>query len=100
MNSQIAIPQELLEFVKSLASETRMSILLLFLDGQERTVNQVTEAIGLGQPTTSEHLAVMKRSGVLTSEKRGKEVYYRPNRLQIAQQLEYLSSLLKRCCVE
>ena len=100
MNSQVAISQELLEFVKSLASETRMSILLLFLDGQERTVSQITEAIGLGQPTTSEHLAVMKRSGVLTSEKRGKEVYYRPNRLQIAHQLEYLSSLLKQCCGE
>jgi ArsR family transcriptional regulator len=100
MNSQLAIPQDLLEFVKSLASETRMSILLLFLDGQERTVSQVTEAIGLGQPTTSEQLAVMKRSGVLTSEKRGKEVYYRPNRLEIARQLEYLSSLLKQCCVE
>jgi ArsR family transcriptional regulator len=100
MNSQAALSQELLEFVKSLASETRMSILLLFLDGQERTVSQITAAIGLGQPTTSEHLAVMKRSGVLTSEKRGKEVYYRPNRLQIAQQLEYLSCLLKQCCAE
>ena len=77
-----------------------MSILLLFLDGQERTVNQITEAVGLGQPTTSEHLAVMKRAGVLNSEKRGKEVYYRPYRLRFAQQLEYLSSMLKQCCAE
>ena len=100
MPNQVAISQELLEFVKSIASETRMSILLLFLDGQERTVNQITEAVGLGQPTTSEHLAVMKRAGVLNSEKRGKEVYYRPNRLRIAQQLEYLRSLLKQCCAE
>ncbi len=100
MNSQVTLSQDLVEFVKSLASESRMSILLLFLDGQERTVSQITEAVGLGQPTVSEHLAVMKRSGVLTSEKRGKEVYYRPNRLQIARQLEYLSSLLKQCCVE
>jgi ArsR family transcriptional regulator len=100
MTNQITISQELLDFVKSIASETRMSILLLFLDGQERTVNQITEAIGLGQPTTSEHLAMMKRSGLLSSEKRGKEVYYRPNRIQIAHQLEYLSDILKRCCAE
>ncbi len=92
-----AVSQELLDFVKSIASESRMNILLLFLDGQERTVNQITEAVGLGQPTTSEHLAVMKRAGVLVSEKRGKEVYYRPDRLRIAQYLEALSTMLK-CC--
>ncbi len=95
--NRTAVPQEMLDFVKSIASESRMNILLLFLDGQERTVNQITEAVGLGQPTTSEHLAVMKRAGVLISEKRGKEVYYRPDRLRIAQYLETLSALLK-CC--
>lgn len=94
------VTQDLLDFVKSIGSESRMSILLLFLDGQERTVNQITEAIGLGQPTTSEHLSVMKRSGVLVSAKRGKEVYYRPDRARIAHYLETLSSILKKCCQE
>ncbi len=92
-----SIPADLLTFLKSLASESRLSIILLFLDGQERTVNQIAEAIGLGQPATSEHLAVMKRAGVLVSQKRGKEVYYRPDRLRIAQYLETLSTMLK-CC--
>ncbi len=95
--NRTAVSLELLDFVKSIASESRMNILLLFLDGQERTVSQITEAVGLGQPTTSEHLAVMKRAGVLISEKRGKEVYYRPDRLRIAQYLETLSTMLK-CC--
>ncbi len=93
-----AVSQEMLDFIKSIASESRLNILLLFLDGQERTVNQITEAVGLGQPSTSEHLAVMKRAGVLMSEKRGKEVYYRPDRLHIAQYLETLSTMLKKCC--
>lgn len=92
------VAQDVLEFVKSIGSETRMNILLLFLDGQERTVNQITEAIGLGQPTTSEHLSVMKRAGVLTSEKRGKEVYYRPDRIRIARYLDTLSNILTKCC--
>ena len=91
------VPPELLEFVKSIASESRMNILLLFLDGQERTVNEISEAVKLGQPTTSEHLAVMKRAGVLVAEKRGKEVYYQPDRLKIADLLDTLSRLLK-CC--
>ena len=98
--SKLTVSPELLDFIKSIASESRMNILLLFLDGQERTVNQVAEAVGLGQPTTSEHLAVMKRSGVLVSEKRGKEVYYHPDRVRIARYLETLSILLKKCCEE
>ncbi len=92
------IPQELVEFTKAIGSESRMSILLSFLDGQERTVNQITEAVGLGQPTTSEHLAIMRRCRVLAAEKRGKEVYYHPDRAQIARYLDMLSDLLKRCC--
>ncbi len=92
------VPPELLDFIKAMASESRLNILLLFLDGQERTVNQIAEAIGLGQPATSEHLAVMKRAGVLISEKQGKEVYYRPDRAQIIRSLETLSTLLKSCC--
>jgi len=95
--NRTAVSQELMDFVKSIASESRMKILLLFLDGQERTVSQITEEVGLGQPTTSEHLAVMKRAGVLVSEKRGKEVHYRPDRSRIAQYLEKLTMMLK-CC--
>ncbi len=96
--TQANVPSELLDFIKAIASESRMNILLLFLDGQERTVNQIAEAVGLAQPTTSEHLAVMKQSGVLTSDKQGKEVYYRPDRAQIIRCLETLSKMLKSCC--
>ena len=89
---------ELLDFIKAIASESRMKILLLFLDGQERTVNQIAQAVGLGQPTTSEHLTIMKHSGVLVSTKEGKEVYYRPDRGQIVRFLEALSTTLQDCC--
>ncbi len=94
------VSEELMDFTKSIASESRIKILLLFLDGQERTVNEISREIGVGQPTTSEHLAIMKRSGILVSEKRGKEVYYRPDRLRIARYLEILSNMLRQCCAE
>jgi ArsR family transcriptional regulator len=96
--STLTLPQELIEFAKALASDSRMNILLLFVDEQEMTVNQIAEALKLGQPTVSEHLAIMKRSGVLTSDKRGKEVYYRPDRTKIMHHLETLTGLLKNCC--
>jgi ArsR family transcriptional regulator, arsenate/arsenite/antimonite-responsive transcriptional repressor len=94
-----ALSQDLIEFAKALASESRMNILLLFMEGQaEMTVNQIAEAVNLGQPTVSEHLAIMKRSGLLTSTKRGKEVYYRPDRAKIAHSLELLTGILRNCC--
>ncbi len=94
------VSQELLEFIKAIASESRINILLLFLDGRERTVNEIVDAVSLGQPTVSEHLALMKRAGVLIAQKQGKEVYYRPDRVQIAHYLDLLSNLLKKCCQE
>ncbi len=96
--TQPTVPAEMFEFIKALASESRMNILLLFLDGEERTVNQIAEAVGLSQPATSEQLSLMKRAGVLVSEKQGKEVYYRPDRAKIVHSLDTLSTLLKSCC--
>ena len=89
---------DLLTFLKSLASESRLNIVLLFLDGQERTVNQIAEAVGLGQPATSEHLAVLKQGGVLVSRKEGKEMYYRPDRAKVIKTLETLNQMLRSCC--
>jgi DNA-binding transcriptional ArsR family regulator len=97
MNTPI-LPSELLAFLKSLASESRLNIVLLFLDGQERTVNQIAESIELGQPATSEHLGVLKQAGVLVSRREGKEVYFRPDRTRILETLEALNRLLRRCC--
>ena len=68
------------------------------MDGKVRTVNQITEAIGLGQSTTSEHLTNMKNSGLLLSDKAGKEVYYQPDRTKILAYIELLSAILKKCC--
>ncbi len=96
--TESTVSSDLLEFLKSIASESRVKILLLFLDGQERTVNQIAEAVGLGQPTTSEHLAIMKRSGVLVSTKQGKEVFYQPDRERLLRHLNTLRSILEKCC--
>jgi ArsR family transcriptional regulator, arsenate/arsenite/antimonite-responsive transcriptional repressor len=90
---------DLQEFLHGLASETRQRILFqVFLDGQEHTVSQVAQETGLGQPTTSEHLAILKRAGLLTSRREGKEVYYRPDKDRSLKQLAHLTELITRCC--
>ena len=48
----------------------------------------------------SEHLAILKRGGLLDAERDGKEVYYRPNRSRILGLLRNLTELLTACCPE
>lgn len=87
------------DFLRALASETRQRILFqVFLDGQEHTVGDVAQAAGLGQSTASEHLAALRRAGILHARREGKEVFYRPDRSRILAQLGALTDLLTRCC--
>lgn len=90
---------DLQEFLHGLASETRQRILFqVFLDGQRHTVSQVAQQTGLGQSTASEHLAILKRAGLLISRREGKEVYYQPDKDRSLTHLAHLTELITRCC--
>ncbi len=72
---------------KALADPTRQKIVLM-LEGRPRTVSEVVEFFNLSQPTISRHLAVLKNAGLVESDKKGQNVFYRlsePN--------------LKACCL-
>jgi ArsR family transcriptional regulator len=47
--------------------------------GAESCVCELTEPLGLSQPTVSHHLRVLHEAGVLDREKRGRWVFYRLN---------------------
>ncbi|HEX7734730.1 MAG TPA: metalloregulator ArsR/SmtB family transcription factor [Ktedonobacteraceae bacterium] len=95
------LPSNLQDFFYGLASENRQKIFFqVFLDGQEHTVGNVAQQTGLGQSTVSEHLAILKRAGILLSRKEGKEVYYRPDRDHLLAVLSHLTSFLTQCCQE
>jgi ArsR family transcriptional regulator len=88
---------ELHTFLKALASETRQAILVLFATHEALTVNQIAEAVGVGQSTASEHLAILRRAGLLTATRVGKEVYYRPDYPHMVGSAEQLLAYLKGC---
>jgi ArsR family transcriptional regulator len=88
---------DLQTFLKALASETRQAILVLFASSEALTVNQIAEAVGVGQSTASEHLAVLRRAGLLSATRAGKEVYYRPNHERMVGSAEQLLDYLKSC---
>lgn len=64
------------EIIKALAHPARLFI-VDFLSGGEKCVCKFTEELGLDQSTVSKHLSVLKKAGIVDSEKRGLNVYYR-----------------------
>jgi DNA-binding transcriptional ArsR family regulator len=63
---------------RALADPTRLRILEL-LKARERCVSEICDQFELSQPSISHHLDVLKRSDLVRSDKRGREVYYRLN---------------------
>jgi DNA-binding transcriptional ArsR family regulator len=60
----------------SLGDVTRLKILKVIGD-EELCSCEVMAALDLTQPTTSHHLGILERAGVLTSRRAGKWVFYR-----------------------
>jgi len=63
-------------FFSSLGDVTRLKILKVIGD-EELCSCEVMAALDLTQPTTSHHLGILERAGVLTSRRDGKWAFYR-----------------------
>lgn len=64
---------------KALGDPTRVRLLSLIAahDGAEACVCDLTEPVGLSQPTVSHHLKQLVDAGLIAREQRGKWAYYR-----------------------
>jgi ArsR family transcriptional regulator len=77
-----------------LADSTRLKILKL-LGKEELCACEVMAALDLTQPTTSHHLGILERSGLVASRREGKWVFYRLSSPRVAELLAKSSSLVK-----
>ena len=90
--------EDFLQFCKGLANANRQQILFaVFVDKQEHTVGEIAEKVGIANSTASEHLTILKGAGVLVSEKRDREVYYRVNKEMIREYVTLIETWLT-CC--
>lgn len=64
------------EVLKTLAHPRRLEIVHELARGP-RTVGRLAESLGVPQPNVSQHLALMRASGVVESERDGREIHYR-----------------------
>jgi ArsR family transcriptional regulator, arsenate/arsenite/antimonite-responsive transcriptional repressor len=79
--------EEVAAALRILADPARLRLLSLIstAEGGEACVCNLTEPIGLSQPTVSHHLKVLAGAGLLEREQRGRWAYYRlvPERLEL-----------------
>ena len=64
---------------KALADPARLRLISLVAahQGAEACVCELTDPIGLSQPTVSHHLKILVDAGIFSREQRGKWAYYR-----------------------
>jgi ArsR family transcriptional regulator len=77
--------ERLAEALRVLADPARLQLLSLIASGPdaEACVCDLTEPLGLSQPTVSHHLRVLQEAGLVEREQRGRWAFYRllPERL-------------------
>jgi len=67
-----------INLLRLLADPTRVRLLLL-LEQEELSVAELQQILGMGQSRISSHLAQLKRAGVVSDRRVGKNVYYGAN---------------------
>jgi DNA-binding transcriptional ArsR family regulator len=93
-----AIPREWRNISRAftaLGDEHRQRILLTFEKGERLNVGQIVEVSTLSRSAVSHHLKLLRDSGVLQSEKIGKEVWFWVNKPFLEQSLSAVLAFIR-----
>lgn len=88
-------------FFKALADPNRVALLQhLAQGGKEQTVSDISCCCPVDLSVVSRHLGVLRDAGILSAEKRGREVYYTVQISKLTALLRKLADALEACCPE
>ncbi|MFB9885030.1 ArsR/SmtB family transcription factor [Balneatrix alpica] len=63
------------QFLKALSNESRL-LILCYLDGKELSVTELNRQLDLSQSALSQHLAVLRRDGLVQTRRESQTIYY------------------------
>lgn len=69
--------EKIAEVLKVMAHPVRLKIIKNLMETGPSNVGKMQEKFDIPQPTVSSHLGKLKRAGVLKSERRGTEIFYK-----------------------
>jgi len=80
---------------KALNDQTRRQIIEL-LKENDRNAGEIAEKFNISKPSISHHLDILKRAGLITSEKKGQFIVYSLNTSILEDLLSWLLTLKKQ----
>lgn len=83
------------EFLRVLGHPTRLRSVEMLLSGRY-CVSELAEACGVPQNVASEHLRLMQHCGLLRSEKKGRQTFYRVADPKLGSFLECIRSCYEK----
>ena len=81
------------EMCKVFSNPTRLEILNL-LRYKEMSVTELIKKLKLSQANISQHLSIMKSKGIVSSERNGKNIYYKISNPKIIKAFEIIREVL------
>ena len=81
------------EMCKVFSNSTRLEILNLLRD-DEMSVTELIEKTKLSQANISQHLSIMKSKGIVASNRRGKNIYYKLANPKIIKAFDIIKEVL------
>lgn len=78
--------------LKALGNPDRL-LLLCQLSAGERTVGELESTLGIGQPTLSQQLAVLRQEQLVATRREGKQIYYSIASSEALSMLQLLHSM-------
>ncbi len=79
------------KIAKALSDETRCKIFELIAKSKEISCKEITEKIGLRQPTISHHLKTLQESELVNVRKEGQFHYFSVNKQVLKEFSDYLN---------
>jgi DNA-binding transcriptional ArsR family regulator len=83
------------DIFKALNDETRRQILSM-LKKKDMSAGEIADKFNISKPSISHHLEILKRAGLVTSEKQGQFIIYSVNTTIIDDLLQWVLTLKKK----
>ena len=91
--------KDLSPLFKAMGDPNRMAILERLCNCSDQTnVKELSTCCDVDLSVVSRHLSILKKSGILKAEKKGKEVFYSVNSKELATALRSIADYIEKSC--
>lgn len=81
--------------LRALNHKLRYQILKLLDDQKRMPVTEIYVKLRIEQSVASQHLAILRRAGIVTTERTGKFIFYSPNYTRVDEVMKLVASMVE-----